>query len=50
MWNMPSHAEHYLYPSIAFHLLPALHREVRAALRHVAPGYVAANREIIQRL
>jgi fatty acid desaturase len=50
MWNMPYHAEHHLYPSIPFHLLPALHREVGAALRHVAPGYVAANREIIQRL
>jgi fatty acid desaturase len=48
MWNMPFHAEHHLYPSTPFHLLPALHREVRAALRHVAPGYVAANREILQ--
>ena len=48
MWNMPYHAEHHLYPAIPFHLLPALHREVRAAVRHVVPGYVAANREIIQ--
>jgi fatty acid desaturase len=50
MWNMPFHAEHHLYPAIPFHYLPALHREVRAAVRHVAPGYVAANREIIRRL
>ena len=50
MWNMPYHAELHLYPAIPFHLLPALHREVRAAVRHVAPGYVAANREIVQRL
>jgi fatty acid desaturase len=50
MWNMPYHAEHHLYPAIPFHFLPALHREVRAALRHVAPGYVAANREIMQSL
>jgi fatty acid desaturase len=50
MWNMPYHAEHHLYPSIPFHLLPALHREVRDHLRHLAPGYGAANREIIQGL
>jgi fatty acid desaturase len=50
MWNMPYHAEHHLYPAIPFYLLPALHREVRTALRHVAPGYVAANREIVQSL
>ena len=50
MWNMPFHAEHHLYPAIPFHRLPALHREVRASLRHVAPGYVAANREIIETL
>jgi fatty acid desaturase len=50
MWNMPYHAEHHLYPAIPFHFLPALHREVRAAVRHVAPGYVAANREIMQSL
>jgi fatty acid desaturase len=50
MWNMPYHAEHHLYPAIPFHRLPALHREVRGALRHVAPGYVAANREIVHGL
>jgi fatty acid desaturase len=50
MWNMPYHAEHHLYPTIPFHCLPALHREVRAALRHLAPGYVAVNREIIEGL
>jgi fatty acid desaturase len=50
MWNMPYHAEHHLYPAIPFHLLPALHQEVRGSLRHVAPGYVAANQEIIQSL
>ena len=50
MWNMPYHAEHHLYPAIPFYLLPALHREVRTAVRHVASGYVAANREIVQSL
>jgi fatty acid desaturase len=50
MWNMPYHAEHHLFPAIPFHRLPELHREVRDRLRHVAPGYVAANREIIEGL
>ena len=50
MWNMPYHAEHHLYPSIPFHRLPALHRELQDHLRHVARGYGAANREIIQGL
>jgi fatty acid desaturase len=50
MWNMPYHAEHHLYPSTPFHLLPALHRELRDHLRRLAPGYVAANREILESL
>src|SRR5205085_7461381 len=50
MWNMPLHAEHHLYPSIPFHRLPALHREVRGGLRHLASGYAAAHREIIRTL
>jgi fatty acid desaturase len=50
MWNMPFHAEHHLYPSIPFHRLPALHREVRGGLRHLASGYAAAHREIIRTL
>jgi fatty acid desaturase len=50
MWNMPYHAEHHLYPSIPFHQLPALHMRIRENLRHVAPGYVAANRTIFPSL
>lgn len=50
MWNMPFHAEHHLYPAIPFHQLPALHRELRGKLRHVAPNYVAANRQVIRSL
>ena len=50
MWNMPFHAEHHLYPAVPFHHLPALHEHVRDRLRHVAPGYVAANREILRSL
>jgi fatty acid desaturase len=47
MWNMPFHAEHHLYPAVPFHRLPALHLRLRERLAHVAPGYRAANRDIL---
>lgn len=47
MWNMPYHAEHHLYPHIAFHKLPELHRLIRDKLAVVAPGYVAAHRALL---
>ena len=50
MWNMPFHAEHHLYPAVPFHQLPALHAHVRDRLQHRAPGYLAANREIVRSL
>jgi fatty acid desaturase len=50
MWNMSYHAEHRLYPSIPFHQLSALHMRIRENLGHVAPGYVAANRTVLQSL
>ena len=48
MWNMPYHTEHHLYPSIPFFQLPKAHVELREKLAHLAPNYVAANREIIR--
>jgi len=48
MWNMPYHAEHHLFPSVPFHHLPALHRQLGGRLVHVAPGYLATNREIFR--
>jgi fatty acid desaturase len=50
MWNMPFHAEHHLYPAVPFHHLPALHGQVRDRLRYLAPGYRAANRDIVRSL
>jgi fatty acid desaturase len=47
MWNMPFHAEHHLFPSVPFHRLPELHRQIGDRFKHVAPGYIATNREII---
>jgi fatty acid desaturase len=50
MWNMPYHADHHLYPAVPFHRLPALHRQIRGKLAHIAPSYRAANRAVIQSL
>jgi fatty acid desaturase len=48
MWNMPYHAEHHSYPAIPFHQLPAVHLKMRQSLAHIAPGYVAANRDVLR--
>jgi fatty acid desaturase len=48
MWNMPFHAEHHLFPSVPFYRLPALHGKIGDRFTHVAPGYVATNREIFR--
>ena len=50
MWNMPFHAEHHLYPSLPFHALAAAHRDLRAALTVVAPGYLAVHRGFLANL
>lgn len=48
MWNLPYHAEHHLFPNIAFYRLPEAHRYLRPHLKFVATGYVQVNREIIK--
>jgi len=50
MWNLPYHAEHHLFPNIAFHNLPEAHRHLRPHLKHVAKGYIQVQREIVRRL
>ena len=47
-WNMNFHAEHHAYPSVPFFALPELHRLLRTRLQITAPGYLAANREILR--
>ncbi|WP_041430907.1 fatty acid desaturase family protein [Synechococcus sp. PCC 6312] len=47
MWNMPYHAEHHLYASIPFHALAKAHEKIKANLTEIEPGYIAANRKII---
>ena len=46
MWNMPFHAEHHLFPAVPFHRLPALHDLIGDRFAHVAPGYVATNKQV----
>jgi fatty acid desaturase len=48
MWNLPYHAEHHLFPNIAFYRLPEAHQYLRPHLKFVAGGYVQVNREIIK--
>ena len=48
MWNLPYHAEHHLFPSIAFHNLPEAHQLLRPHLKAVANGYIATHKEIIR--
>ena len=50
MWNMPFHAEHHLYASLPFHSLPAAHRWIGPALKHLDPGYLAVHRKLLRNL
>jgi len=50
MWNMPFHAEHHLYASLPFHCLPAAHRWIGPALKHLDPGYFAVHRKMLRNL
>lgn len=49
-WNMPYHVEHHAFPSVPFHALPALHREIAQRIACVAPGYRAVHAEILRGL
>lgn len=49
-WNMPYHAEHHAFPSVPFHALPDLHRELRDDLKTVARGYVAVHRQLLRQM
>jgi fatty acid desaturase len=50
MWNLPYHAEHHLFPSIAFHHLPEAHHYLRPHLKHVGKGYIQVQGEILRSL
>jgi fatty acid desaturase len=49
IWNIPFHAEHHLYPSIPFYLLPTAHEKLKSHFTHVDLGYVEVNRKIISK-
>ncbi len=46
-WNMPYHAEHHAYPALPFHALPAAHDLLNDRIENQAPGYWAAQRDIL---
>ena len=46
-WNMPYHAEHHAYPALPFHALPGAHALLKGHIAVQAPGYLAAQRQII---
>jgi fatty acid desaturase len=50
MWNLPYHAEHHLFPNIAFYNLPEAHQHLRPHLKHVAKGYIQVQGEIMRSL
>jgi len=50
MWNLPYHAEHHLFPNIAFHHLPEAHQHLRPHLKYVAKGYIQTTGEIMRSL
>ena len=47
-WNMPYHAEHHAFPSVPFHALPSLHKDLIADLSVTAPGYVSVIRQLLR--
>jgi fatty acid desaturase len=46
MWNMPFHAEHHLYPSIPFQVLPQAHSQLKSYFERVETGYGQVHRGI----
>ncbi len=50
MWNIPFHAEHHLYPSIPFYLLPVAHEKLRERFTTIDPGYINVNLKVIKNL
>jgi fatty acid desaturase len=47
-WNNAHHAEHHALPGIPFHALPELHKDLRAHLKEVRPGYVATQAYLLR--
>ena len=47
-WNMAFHAEHHAVPSVPFHALPALHRELGPRIADVRRGYAATQLHLVR--
>jgi fatty acid desaturase len=51
-WNMPYHTAHHVFPSVPFHRLPLLHKEITARTGQEPPtmGYLAFQYAVIGKL
>jgi fatty acid desaturase len=47
-WNMPYHAEHHAFPSVPFHGLPGLHKQLRNDIETIARGYLEVHRTLLR--
>src|SRR2546428_6237661 len=45
-WNMNYHIEHHMFPMVPYHMLPALHEEMKADCPPACPSLWAANKEV----
>jgi fatty acid desaturase len=45
-WNMPFHSAHHALPTVPFHRLPALNRNLESRLKVTAKGFGEAHRQI----
>ncbi|MFZ1570022.1 MAG: fatty acid desaturase family protein [Thiolinea sp.] len=49
-WNMNYHLEHHMFPMVPYHMLPALHEEMKQDCPAPYPNMLAAYQEIIPTL
>lgn len=49
-WNMNYHLEHHMFPMVPYHMLPALHEEMKKDCPAPYPSIMAAYQEIIPTL
>ncbi|MCU1484858.1 MAG: Fatty acid desaturase [Actinomycetia bacterium] len=49
-WNNNFHAEHHLAPSVAYHRLPELHRDLAGCHGHLSRSYLGFHRDLLRTL
>lgn len=46
VWNMNFHTEHHVFPSVPFHALPEVHKEIARYIQCMTPGYRRFHKEL----